>query len=267
MSMYAAMGLTQFLSNYPGMDVYPVRGSDLRLEGVFTYSAEWKDYGLLTDAFTLRINIPELFPKALPTVHELDGRIPRTQEYHINQDDHSLCLGSPLRLLKAISVEPTLSGFSKRCLTPYLYAVSRKLLQGGELLFGELAHGRPGELADYLNMFGLGTNIQAMRAIRYLGMKKRLANKLSCPCDCGRRLGVCTFNRRLRSFRLLAQRNWYRKALSNFLESNLDKRCARSFSYVEQMVREGRLNLDEREYALIKGKTAPMGLRMKDYRS
>lgn len=216
--MFAAMGLTQFLSNYPGMDVHPVRGSDLRLEGVFTFSAEWKDYGLLTDAFTLRIIIPELFPKALPTVHELDGRIPRTQEYHINRDDHSLCLGSPLRLLGTIATEPTLNGFSKQCLTPYLYAVSRKLLQGGEMVFGELAHGRQGELADYIDLLGLRTEIQAMRAIQYLGKKKRLANKLSCPCECGRRLGVCTLNRRLRTFRLLAQRNWYRKCLLDLLK-------------------------------------------------
>jgi hypothetical protein len=211
MSAYAPLGLAEFLHNFPGMSVCPIHGSDLRVEGTFCFTAESGNYGRITDTFNLRISFPTLFPRAVPVVNELGGRIPIDAEFHVNVRDQSLCLGSPLRLLSTIAIEPTLDGFSKRCLIPYLYAVSRKLQYGGKFLFGELDHGRPGHLADYVDLFGVQNEFQAMSAIQFLGMRKRIANKLLCPCGCVRRLGLCTFNHRLRKFRLLAARSWYRK--------------------------------------------------------
>ena len=160
------------------------------------------------------------FPKALPRVTETGGKIPRTPEYHVNQTDHTFCLGSPLSLLLKLSKKPTLDGFAENCLVPYLFAVSRKLLQGGDFTFGELAHGSLGEIADYTDLFGLQTADQVMRTIRYLGMKKRRANKLLCPCECGRRLGACSFNRRVRGFRQLAGRRWFRNVASDLPRIN-----------------------------------------------
>lgn len=158
--------------------------------------------------------VPTQFPKELPIVHELGGRIPRQGRYHINPDDFSLCLGSRLRLLITLAHEPTLIGFAKNCLIPYLYAVSHKLAQGGEFAFGELPHGSTGELADYGDLLGLHTTNQVMKAIRYLGMKKRRANKLPCACGCGQRLGACAFNERIRKLRRVAERAWFRQLLS-----------------------------------------------------
>ena len=211
MSAYGAQGLTEFLHNFPGMNVCPIRGSDLQIEGTFWFSAECRDYGRITDAFNLRISVPAPFPKALPVVNEMNGRIPLDAEFHVNARDKSLCLGSPLRLLKTIAIEPTLDGFSKRCLIPYLYAVSRKLQYGGKFLFGELDHGRPGRLADYVDLLAVQNEFQAISAIQFLGMRKRVANKRPCQCGCARRVGLCSFNHRSRKFRLLAARSWYRK--------------------------------------------------------
>ena len=93
---------------------------------------------------------------------------------------------------------------------PISVAISNKLQNGGPLLFDELPHGIPGMLADYVDLFGLKEPEQARFTIRLLGMKKRQANKLPCPCACGRRLGKCKFNERLRCFRQLADRSWFR---------------------------------------------------------
>jgi hypothetical protein len=154
--------------------------------------------------------VPENFPREVPKVTEIGGRIPRKPTYHVNGHDGSLCLGSPLRLLLLVSQKPTLTGFAERCLVPYLFAVSRKLKTGGPLAFGELEHGVPGALGDYQRLFGVGTPAQTLETIRLLGKKKRLANKLPCPCGCRRRLGKCNFRNRLISFRALAGRPWYR---------------------------------------------------------
>lgn len=204
--------LEQFLMDFPGMAIRPSAGSYLRLKGTFRFSAEHQVHGSLMDAFNLVIDVPLEFPRDLPTVQEVGGRIPRRGEYHVNGDG-SLCLGSHLRLLQLINRCPTLPWFAERCLIPYLYAVSKKLSDGGKLIFGELPHYGKGLLADYAQLFGLNAPAQAHYALELLTLKRRVANKRPCPCRCGQRLGQCRFNRRLLGFRKLAGRGWFRRQL------------------------------------------------------
>jgi hypothetical protein len=191
------------------MTISPISGTGLVIQGEFRFSAGSQGRAEVTDTYHLRIEIPQDFPYDLPKVSELDRKIPRIGPYHVNHDE-ALCLGSPLRLLCKLSSKPTLPGFVSECLIPYLYAVSHKLKFGGHLPFSELEHGRPGVLQDYVDLFSLKRPEQAERALRLLGMKKSLANKLPCPCDCGKRLGKCQFNKTIRKFRKLASRSWFR---------------------------------------------------------
>lgn len=199
-----------FLRDFPLMAVRPPRANNaLGLKGVFAFTARSAHHGDLTDNYELRIDVPRFFPKALPIVTELAGKIPLGDGFHVNPD-HSLCLGSPLRLLLKLAAVPTLVGFVDSCLVPYLFAISYKLRNGGVLLFDELAHGIPGMIADYIDLFGLASREQVVKTLKLLGMKKRLANKQQCPCGCRLRLGKCAFNRRLSPFRPLASRSLYR---------------------------------------------------------
>lgn len=211
MGRLESVRLGDFLRNHPGMTVKP-GSQDLILEGDFNFTASSPSHGDVTDSFTIQIRIPSRFPRELPIVREIGGRIPRNGKYHVNPDD-SLCLGSRLRLLQIVAKSPTLTGFAGACLVPYLFAVSRKLTHGDEFVFGELAHGSPGELRDYMDLLSLKSPEQVKNALRCLGMKKRLANKLSCPCGCGRKLGRCHFNRKLREFRELADLSWFRSII------------------------------------------------------
>jgi hypothetical protein len=167
-------------------------------------------HGQITDEYSLTIKVPRDFPKSLPRVTETADKIPRTGEFHVNPDG-TLCLGSPLRLLVNISTSPTLVGFAEKCLIPHLFAISHKLQYGGSLPFGELAHGLPGILIDYMDLFKLERPEQAFRALQLLGLKKRRANKHACPCGCKRRLAKCQFNVRMQKFRELSERSWFRQ--------------------------------------------------------
>ena len=204
------LGLREFLREQPRMAVRPAARSGLVLKGQFEFTGQSAQHGELRDAFQLAIVIPHGYPRELPVVTETGGRIPRNGDFHVNPDG-SLCLGSPLGLLLKASRNPTLSGYVKKCVVPYLFAVSYKLQHGGPMLFGELAHGTPGELQDYVDLFSLKRPDQAKRALEMLGMKKRRANKLPCPCGCGKRLGKCRFNYRITEFRKLASRVWFRE--------------------------------------------------------
>jgi len=207
-------GIQEFLQDYPRMAIRPASaGSSVTLSGIFDFSAKSNSEDEITDSYRLRILVPSAFPRSLPEVTETGHRIPRNGEHHVNPDG-TLCLGAPLRLLWQLSLKPTLSGFAEKCLVPYLYAISYKLKFGADLPFNELQHGPPGELSDYADLFGLNEPEQARAALRLLTMKKRHANKCPCPCGCGRRLGKCSFNDKLRKFRDLADRNWFKSLVS-----------------------------------------------------
>ena len=211
MAVFETPGLREFLRNYPKMAIRPSAGGHLRLKGSFEFAAHHAKEGDLQDSFVLEIIVPCAFPKALPSVTETGGKIPRTPEYHVNQTGYTLCLGFPLSLLLKFSKKPTLDGFAENCLVPYLFAISRKLKAGGSFPFGELAHGQAGILSDYARLFGLKEAKKVGYVLELLGTKKRRANKLPCPCGCRNRLGRCKFNLRLREFRSLASRSWFRR--------------------------------------------------------
>ena len=212
-------GIQEFLRDYPKMVARPAPARAFLLKGRFAFKATSDKAGEITDEYTLEIMIPSGFPDVLPSVTETGRKIPRSGGFHVNSKDGTLCLGSPLRLMAELSKDPTLIGFADRCLVPYLFAISHKLRFHGPLPFNELEHGLPGVIADYADLFRLKSPGQVQYAVRLLGMKKRRANKLPCPCNCGKRLGKCSFNDRLRQFRRIASRRWFRSEAQRFSDN------------------------------------------------
>ncbi|MHA1360756.1 MAG: hypothetical protein ACTSRC_21755 [Candidatus Helarchaeota archaeon] len=204
--------ITEFLHAYPGMVIKPSSGSELIIHGIFKFSTQYDNFKII-DSYRIIINVPAKYPRELPIIKEIGNKIPRKAEYHVNPDG-SLCLGSRLRLLWMISKKSSLSAFAELCLEPYLYAISYKL-KYGIFPFSELDHGLPGELKDIADLLGLKSPEQAKYALHLLGMKKRQANKKPCPCGCRVRLGKCKFNDKIREFRGLAARSWFRSLLSD----------------------------------------------------
>ena len=207
--MFTLISLPQFLSDYPGMSTSPCSDTGVCLRGNFRFKAEVSGGYEIDDSYKLEIVVPTQFPQALPKVKETGGKIPRDGNFH-TYPDGTLCLGSPLRLLSKVHSSPSLTGFTNKCLIPYLYAVSYKLEHGGDFVFGELAHGYQGIEDDYSLMLGLKERHQVIQAIQLLGMKKRIANKKPCPCGCGKKLRVCSFRHKLNEFRKMAPVSWFK---------------------------------------------------------
>jgi hypothetical protein len=209
-----AFGLMQFIKDYPEMSIVPSRDSSIILRGLFSFSANHNGGVEITASYQLEIEVPEKFPRILPKVVETGNKIPRDGKHHVNYDN-TICLGSPLRLLLKLSEKPNLVGFSEKCLVPYLYAVSKKFQYGGDFVFHELAHGEPGIIADYCDLFGLKRREQVINVLKLLGFKRRIANKKPCPCECGWRLGKCTLHRKLNAYRNIVPRSWFRRHALN----------------------------------------------------
>ncbi len=211
--------LEQFLKDYPGMSIRPSKGTGITLKGTFNFCGTPPNGIEICDAYELEIIVPGLFPQAIPTVKELSRKIPRDGKHHVNKDE-TLCLGSPLQIRKKIAEHQTLPGFVETCLVPFLYAVTNKLQNGGDFVFSELAHGEAGIFDDYMEMFGLETKVSVVKAIELLGLRRRVANKRPCPCNCGKRLGHCVFHKKLNGLRNVASRSWFKMHSKNMGAAN-----------------------------------------------
>ncbi len=217
MNTETKFNISKLLDDQPGLTLAPYYKSGLRLHGYFNFKASITGEEAIEDAYNLEIIVPEQYPFALPTVRELDNKIPKDPDYHVYSDDKSLCLGSPIRLLELINKSPDLNKYINKCLIPYLYAVSYKLKNGGTFIFGDLEHGDMGLLRDYSEIFSIKEPYNIKQCIKLLGIKKRIANKHKCPCGCGNRVGNCSFHNKLNFYRKIASRSWYRNhASSNF---------------------------------------------------
>jgi len=190
------------------MSIVPSRCQGQIFEGKYSFRAVINGFEDIEDEYELRIKIPANFPREIPTVVEIGGKIPRKPFYHIN-DDETLCMGSKLRILEIIAKRGSLYDFSIFCLTPYLYSVSHKLRNGGRFPSGELAHGAEGTIDDYKKLLRLQNRDQIKEALKLAGTRRRIAEKRTCPCGCGRRLGQCSFNDTILRLRKMASRGLY----------------------------------------------------------
>lgn len=217
MKKYSEIALSSFLDKNYGMHIIPAIGKNelLTMEGVYSinHKADFNDAPVINDSYNLRIVLPSKYPKELPIINELDGKIPFSEEnsYHIHPHDRSFCLGSTLRLTFSCCSNPSLLIFSEKFLDPYLYAVSYKLKHGGSFIFGELEHGVDGLVSDYRRIFNLKTDKEVIQTLYLLGMRRRDANKGNCPCGCGFRLGKCHFRFVLNNYRKLLNRRWLKQ--------------------------------------------------------
>lgn len=198
--------LDDLLLAYPDLSLRPIVNGVVRLAGTLAFSADAKGLERIDDAYEVEITVPSGFPRQLPLVKETAGRIPTN--FHSN-DDGSLCLGSPVRQHLELTKNPTLPGFVKFCVIPYLYGFSYRE-KHGQLPFGELDHGMKGIRQDFAELFGVKAHEAAVRMVGLAGMKRPPANKRPCPCGSGRRLGKC-HNRNANVLRKQLGRPWCRQ--------------------------------------------------------
>lgn len=207
--------MQDFIEAYQGMTILPSPADQAVFEGRFEFTASWHDGPDVSDAYDLRIEVPQ-YPQGLPRVFETGGRIPRNIDEHVF-DSGRLCLGSELRQRLKIGPKLDLVHFADECIVPYLYSHSRRRSEG-KFVLGELAHGTGGLFDDYQDIFGVADPASVLVALRILATKPSSADKHPCPCGCGKRLAQCEFRDRIQAIRQLAPRSCF-KELDAFMRN------------------------------------------------
>ncbi len=203
-NLFARWRLEELLISYPGLRLTPGHG-EVRLAGLLTFAAAPPNKERIDDEYQIEVLIPGDFPAGIPSVRETGGRI--APAFH-KLNDGSLCLGSPTRLRLILIESPSLLRFVERCVIPYLYGHSY-FERHGVMPFDELKHGERGIRQDMAALLGTDRQDRVAEFVSLAAMGKRDANKRSCPCASGRRLGRC-HHRRVNALRARLGRRWFR---------------------------------------------------------
>lgn len=198
----------EVLERHPGLRLAPLTGGHLVLAGELAFHLQGPSGPPIEDAFQIEITVQQKFPLVLPSVRELPPR--RIPPGFHQFEGGNFCLASPTRLRLAFRCVPTLPTLVEDFVVPYLFGYAYHS-QLGEMPFGELDHGCAGLRQDFAAL--LDAPEGAVKGfLRLAAMKKRVANKLPCPCGSGRRLGNC-HNRRVNRLRKKLGRNWFARHL------------------------------------------------------
>lgn len=207
----------ELLDAWPQLRRRPVgRSGVCTLVGQFGFELAPHGKPVITDWYTLRIEIPLGKADALLGVFEEGGRLRKDPDEHINSDG-SLCLGSPLRLRLLMRESNGLVSFLERCLVPFLYAATWRSQGNVGYPFQELPHYGPGLIEDYGSLIGIHGQRPISIALKLLSTRRRVANKRQCACGSRKRLGACQCRYRLNGLRNLAPRSFWKKTLSEYL--------------------------------------------------
>jgi len=204
------------LDRQQGMSLIPSWDKGFLLAGDYRFQAKPEGGELVSDQFAIKILVPATFPSQLPTFWEVGSRIPKKANWHINiKTDCSICLGGGLSLRLVARKHPSLTSYFENTLVPYLYAVCLRERHGGSFIFSELSHGEEGLIEEVRDLLVLPSDRAAVAVIRLLSMKKRVANKILCPCGCRERFGICQLQGKLYNFRSLETRKFYKGYLQH----------------------------------------------------
>jgi hypothetical protein len=157
------------------------------IRGIFPVRAN----GGIVDHYLIEIFIPHNYPKNIPEVKELGGRIKRHPDWHVSADG-TLCLFIPLERWKHMPDTATVITFLDGPLNDHLFSQTYFELHG-HWPFGERGHGIEG-VKEYLSE-ELGTDdvLTMRRLLEYLSTKRPKGHWV-CFCGSGKKMRHCHFD-------------------------------------------------------------------------
>lgn len=225
------------MNAYPLMD-YALDQSDfggLLLKGEVGIHHKYKELPEIKASIQIEVFIPSSYPRAVPRITEISQLIPRSLDYHMYEDG-VICLSSEFSMKSHLAKNSNFLDFFTVFFIPYIYAALLKKKHGIDFkyIFGDLSHGVEGEIEAYKYAFKLRDEVAENRALMLpldfyhggggiswvvaikvmltlnaLSKKKRIANKETCPCGCGKKLAKCDLRNLVNSNRKKLGRKFF----------------------------------------------------------
>ena len=187
--------LQELIKVYEGLD-YKKQDLDWLVYGRIKFQSHVNGE-LVEPDYEIKMNIPSIFPRELPSIWEVGGKIERLPKNHIYSDTGCLCLGTKVAChMKAIESK-TILAFTNEQVAPFLAGYTYVHEYEGDWPYGELSHDDTGIFEYYQNYFRV-TNYRLVLDLLYLvksGKFKQINKHNSCVCGSGESFKKCCYKR------------------------------------------------------------------------
>jgi len=172
-------------TSYPNLHLIIVKGRDAEVRGTFPVRSP---LGKELERYQIAIRLPWNYPRDLPEVREIAGRIPWLADFHVNPDG-TCCVLLPEDRGRCFPDGARFKTFLDGPVHDFFLGQSLIAL-GESWPFGEWGHGKAGVYEFYREL--LGTD-DAKTMVRFLHVLTKLNLKLhwECPCGSGRKIKKC----------------------------------------------------------------------------
>ena len=146
--------------------------------------------GMVLDRYQISIELPPDFPKSLPVVREIGGRIPWKADYHIERDG-TACVLMPDDRWRCFPVGAPFVQYLDGPL--YNFFLGQTVFaETGEWPFGQWSHGKDGIYEYYRWLLDTADDLTVWRFLHTLAKGDR-RKRYACPCGSGRKIRKCCF--------------------------------------------------------------------------
>lgn len=145
----------------------------------------------IVDTFLIEIIFPHRYPKGLPLVYEVGGRIPRTVDRHMYPSGEA-CLFLPFQLAEIIPQDSNFLAFLNGPVKSFFVSQSYYELTG-QWLFGEWPHGRDAIYEFYAPLLRTEDRLTIDKFLKLISGKE-IKGHWPCPCGSGKLLRHCHYD-------------------------------------------------------------------------
>ena len=172
--------------HFPNLHLFVNRDGLAEINGVFPVRGV---NGEELDRYNITIILSETYPKDLPVVREVGGRIPWDPDFHVELLTGKACVIFPDDRWRCF---PNGSSFLEYLQIPLhnFYLGQTVHFETGKWPFDEWAHGLDGVYDYYHWLLKTDDNVTVHRFLYVLG-KLRLKEYWECPCGSGKKIRQC----------------------------------------------------------------------------
>ena len=168
---------------YPDL-LFITRNGELHLRGSFPVR---DDEDNILDRFQIEVMIPQQWPRSVPMLWEIGGRIPHHKDRHV-EDNGKACPIIPMEWLMHPKYESLIAFLEIPVRNFFLYQLTRELNQSWK--WGERGHGPNGKDEFYTEHFGTKDRQKILLFLSCLA-KERHKSHWYCPCGSGLKIRAC----------------------------------------------------------------------------
>lgn len=180
---------TDLREHYPSLYLFIEPEGTAVVRGTFAVRSP---EGRVLDRYQVSIELPPDYPRTVPVVREVGGRIPWKKEFHVDPDGKA-CVLLPDERWRCFPEGAPFRQFLDGPVLHFFLGQSLVAL-GEEWPFGEWAHGKKGIDEYYRELLGTD-DPRTVDRVLYVLAKLNLKGHWDCPCGRGRKIGRCCQSR------------------------------------------------------------------------